>query len=161
MGIWLKSNALAIILWVFGIGLGAFNLYQANTLNAFALEGRVSNLETTATKQADIINRIPVIDDRQIRTSDDIREIKMSLAKLNDKLDTILSQRLSTGTTKSSRAIEITRQLPITIPTPLIVSAKVAGQSAEPSQKKVQEEESKPKKPEYPANAVLSLLGIK
>lgn len=169
MGSWVKNNALTIIIWIFGVVLGLFNLYQGFVLNAFSLEGRVLSLEKRAEKQDTIVERIPIIDDRQMRMVEDIKEIKISLDKLNDKLDNFLSyKKAASKTTASAMPVSLASPTPdesakttyayVAQPTPTPAPAS----TPTPTQQSHSEPERNPS-PLITAitNTIASVLGVK
>ena len=93
----LKTNWFAVFIWTIGLVFGAFNIYQSTQVNVALLSSRLDNIEKAFADvkivQQDLVPRVYVTEQKQLETANNIREIKDSMLRLENKLDILIQQQ--------------------------------------------------------------------
>lgn len=116
----LKKNIVSILLWVCGLILAGFNIYSQMTVNTASLGYRVTALENYQTKIDPLVNQIPLQEQRQLQISEDVKDIKLTVNNLDEKLDSVIQNRAITKATIIAPSLQI----------PSAINSPLAGQSA-------------------------------
>ena len=91
-----KKNAVALFIWSIGIIFAGLNIWQTMIINSAVLSQRVSIIELALADgkllQDDLLPRFYQLEIKQTLEGKNIDEIKTTMNRLEDKIDTILTR---------------------------------------------------------------------
>lgn len=100
----LKKNWFQMMVWIVGLVFAGFNMFQSSQINSALMLNRLMEIEKVQAADGllkdNLLPRFYVLEQKELTSTQDVKDIKDSVVRLEGKIDQILQNQNTSGGTK-------------------------------------------------------------